>query len=60
MSVSKVTGLKIEQVYLISDLTVLALSATYLPLDMLAYSLLTVLLSGRLVGVIQRASFFRK
>ena len=55
MSVSKITGLKIEQVYLISDLTVLALSATYLPLDKLACSLLTVLLSGRLVGVIQRA-----
>lgn len=60
MSVSKVTGLMIEQVYLISDLTVLALSATYLPLDMLVYSLLTVLLSGRLVGVIQRARFFSK
>ena len=55
MSVSKLTGLKIEQVYLISDLTVLALSATYLPLDKLACSLLTVILSGRLVGVIQRA-----
>ena len=55
MSVSKLTGLKIERVYLISDLTVLALSATYLPLKMLACSLLTVILSGRLVGVIQRA-----
>jgi len=55
MSVSKLTGLKIESVYLISDLTVLALSATYLPLEMLACSLLTVILSGRLVGVIQRA-----
>ena len=55
MSVSKLTGLNIERIYLISDLTVLALSATYLPLDKLACSLLTVLLSGRLVGVIQRA-----
>lgn len=55
MSVSKLTGLKIERVYLISDLTVLALSATYLSLDKLACSLLTVILSGRLVGVIQRA-----
>lgn len=55
MSVSKLTGLNIERIYLISDLTVLALSATYLPLDKLACSLLTVILSGRLVGVIQRA-----
>lgn len=55
MSVSKLTGLKIERIYLISDLTVLALSATYLPLDKLACSLLTVILSGQLVGVIQRA-----
>lgn len=54
MSLSKVTGLKIERIYLFSDLTVLALSATYLPLDKLACSLLTVILSGRLVGMVQR------
>ena len=60
MSVSTLTGLKIERVYLISDLTVLALSATYLPFDMLACSLLTVILSGRLVGVIQRAKLIVK
>ncbi len=55
MSIAKLTGLKIERVYLISDLTVLTLSATTVPLDRLACSLLTVILSGRLVGVIQRA-----
>ena len=60
MSVSKLTGLKIEQVYLISDLTVLALSATYLPLSKLGCSLLTVILSGRLVGIIQRAGMGKK
>ncbi|MFR1592755.1 MAG: hypothetical protein ACLSVU_04475, partial [Christensenellales bacterium] len=33
---------------------VLALSATYLPLNRLACSLLTVILSGQLIGLIQR------
>ena len=44
----------IERIYLASDLIVLALSATYLPLDRLGCSLLTVILSGQLIGLIQR------
>lgn len=44
----------IERIYLVSDLIVLALSATYLPLDRLGCSLLTVILSGQLIGLIQR------
>ena len=44
----------IERIYLASDLIVLALSATYLPLNRLACSLLTVILSGQLIGLIQR------
>lgn len=55
MSVSKITGLNIERIYLISDLTVLALSMTVLPYENLLCSLLSVVLSGRLVGIIQRA-----
>ena len=39
---------------LISDLIVLALSASSLPLPNLACSLLTVLLSGQIIGLIQR------
>ena len=38
-----------------SDLIVLALSASYIPLKRLGYSLLTVLLSGQLIGLVQRA-----
>ena len=53
MSVAHVTPLKIHQVYLISDLSVLALSLTYIPWQRLIYSLLTVLLSGRIIGWIQ-------
>ena len=54
MCVSHVTGLKIQQVYLISDLTVLGLSMTYIPFSRIVYSLLTVVLSGQIIGWIQR------
>ena len=54
MSISHLTGLKIETVYLISDLIVLGLSLTYIPLSKIWYSLLTVILSGKLIGIIQR------
>lgn len=53
MSLSRVTRAKIENVYLISDLVVLAMSASYIPLPRLAYSLLTVILSGRIIGWMQ-------
>lgn len=55
MSISKLTKVNIQWAYLVSDLVVLALSATYIPLDRLACSLLTVLLSGQMIGVVQRA-----
>lgn len=54
MSVSHVTGLKIEWVYMMSDLTVLGLSLTYIPVTRIMYSLLTVILSGQIIGFIQR------
>ena len=54
MSISHVTGLKIEWVYLISDMTVLCLSLTYIPFARIMYSLLTVVLSGQIIGFIQR------
>jgi len=54
MSISHVTGLKIEWVYMISDITILGLSLTYIPLTRIMYSLLTVILSGQIIGLIQR------
>ena len=54
MGLSKGLKLPIERVYLITDLTVLMLSLTYLPLRRIACSLLTVMLSGKLIGIIQR------
>lgn len=59
MSLAKLTGVKIQWVYLGSDLTVLALSLTYIPVQTIAYSLLTVLLSGQLIGVVQNIGFHR-
>ena len=54
MSISRVAHIKIEWVYLLSDLVVLALSISYIPLNRIAYSLLTVILSGQIIGLIQR------
>ncbi len=53
MSVSKITGLGIQWVYLITDFSVLLLSLTYIPFGRMIYSLLTVIISGQLVGFVQ-------
>ena len=55
MSISRLTHCRVELVYIISDLAVLALSLSYIPLRRIAYSVVTVLLSGRIIGIIQRA-----
>ena len=52
MSISKKTRLGIRWVYLISDLTVLLLSLSYIPLTDILYSLLTVVISGQIIGFI--------
>lgn len=57
MSVSEKLHIKIEYVYLFFDLSVLLLSLSYIPLSKILYSLLTVILSGKLVGIVQRLSF---
>lgn len=54
MSVSHVTGWSIERVYLLSDLIVLLLSLSYIPIRRIGFSLLTVILSGQLIGLIQK------
>lgn len=53
MSVNKLWGWDIRWYYLISDLTVLGLSLTYVPVGRIVYSLITVLLSGQIIGWIQ-------
>lgn len=60
MCISHITHLKIVWVYLISDLVVLGLSVTYIPLNRIGYSLLTVIISGLTIGLIQRINFNKK
>ena len=57
MSLSRITRLPIQWVYLLSDLIVLSLSLCYIPLGKIAYSLLTVILSGQLIGIVERFDF---
>ena len=54
MSLSHLTHRKIQTVYLMTDFVVLALSLSYIPLRRIIYSILTVLLSGQIIGLIQR------
>ena len=54
MSVSHLWNIPIERVYLVSDLSVLLLSLTYIPFRRIAWSLLTVILSGQIIGIIQK------
>ena len=57
---NKYTRLPIQWIYLFTDGLVLALSATYLPLQKLLYSLLTVILSGQIIGIVQRFAWPQK
>ncbi len=54
MSIRELTGLSVEKTYLISDLTILALSLSYIPFRRISYSLITVILSGQIIGWIQK------
>ena len=53
MSQSHITKMPIQWIYLISDLTVLGLSLSYIPVSKILYSLLTVVLSGQIIGFLQ-------
>jgi len=52
MSISRRFNIGIRWVYLVSDIAVLALSLTYIPISEIVYSLLTVILSGQVIGII--------
>ena len=54
MSLSHILKKPIERIYLVSDLTVLGLSLSYIPLRRIVYSLITVILSGQIIGWIQK------
>ena len=50
MTISTKSGLKISLAYLFSDITVLALSLLYIPVDRIMFSLLTTVISSFLIG----------
>ena len=51
--ISKLTHCKISRAYLATDLTVLALSLSYIPVTRIAYSLVTVTISSLLIDFIK-------
>ena len=60
MGISHLTKIKIQWVYLVSDTLVLGLSLIYIPWQRIGYSLLTVILSGQIIGVVQDIKPIRK
>ena len=54
MSLSARLSIPIERIYLMTDLSVLVLSLSYLSPAQIACSLLTVVLSGKIIGIVQR------
>lgn len=60
MGLARLTRLELQWVYLVSDLLVLGLSVSYLPPARLGWSLLTVVLSGQIIGLVQKIPIFKK
>ena len=60
MSISDHFHIKIEYVYFIFDFVILSASLSYLPLGRILYSLITVMISSKLVGLVQRFQFPKK
>lgn len=54
MTLAHVYKAQIQNVYLFTDILVLTLSLSYIPLHRIVYSFITVIISGQIVGLIQR------
>lgn len=54
MALQRYTGCKVSTAYLISDLVVLILSLTYIPVKKIGFSLITVILSGQIIELIAK------
>ncbi len=52
--ITKYTPLKIQWAYLLTDLIVLGLSLTYIPFSKIIYSLITVMISGQIIGLLMK------
>ncbi len=58
--ISKVTRWKISRAYLFTDLTVLCLSLSYIPLRRIAFSLVTVTISSFLIDFVQNCRMWKE
>lgn len=58
--IEKVTGWPLSRAYLVTDLTVIALSLSYIPAKRLVFSLITVTLSSLLIDYMQRVKLCQK
>lgn len=54
MALARLTKIDIQWIYLFTDIVVLALSITYIPLNRIGWSLLTVIISGQIIGWMQK------
>ena len=52
LSIQKVSGWRLSRCYLVTDLTVLLLSLSYIPLTRIVFSLITVFISSPLIDMI--------
>ena len=59
LTIEKLTGWPLSRAYLVTDLTVLALSLSYIPLKRLIFSLITVTLSSLIIDGMQRLRFVK-
>lgn len=59
LAISHVTHWKLSRSYLFTDITVLGLSLTYIPLKRIAFSLVTVTISSYLIDCIQSLDLHR-
>lgn len=60
LSISRKLNIKIEYVYFLFDFVILSASLSYIPLGRILYSLVTVMLSSKIVGLVQRFQFPQK
>lgn len=56
----KVSGLRISTSYLIMDFTVLILSLSYIPFEKIIYSIITVIISSKLIEYIKTVDYREK
>ena len=60
MSISDRFHIKIEYVYFFFDFVILAASLSYIPLGRILYSLITVTVSSKIIGIVQRFQFSKR